>query len=156
MEFHEFGAFHIFIDSEECFQVLKDGMQALSAKLLWDVWMNCHMLGRGSQGSGSNGHGPGHGRGRGRGRGHGHGSYNAKNQKNLGMVQNPPSRAASSGGWGSWCRSKASDNNQGGGAGTDGWGMTRLVEAMGVVPGARSSGPCTWGNDRANWEGQQQ
>ncbi|KAL6326915.1 hypothetical protein AAG906_012522 [Vitis piasezkii] len=36
------------------------------------------------------------------------------------MVQNPPSRAASSGGWGSWCRSKASDNNQGGGGGTDG------------------------------------
>ncbi|KAL6326922.1 hypothetical protein AAG906_012529 [Vitis piasezkii] len=115
------------------------------------------MLGRGSQGCGSNSHGPGRGRGR------GHGSYNAKNQKNLGMVQvqrgsvlnvedkswdsdgwgnlpglkvqNPPSRAASSGGWGSWCRSKASDNNQGGGGGADGWGMTRLVEAMRVVPG---------------------
>ena len=45
-----------------------------------DVRMNCHMLGRGSQGCGSNGHGPGRGRGRGRG----HGSYNAKNQKEFG------------------------------------------------------------------------
>ena len=42
--------------------------------------MNCHMLGRGSQGCGSNGHGPGRGRGRGRG----HGSYNSKNQKEFG------------------------------------------------------------------------
>ena len=43
-----------------------------------DVWMNCHMLRRGSQGCESNGHGPGRGRGR------GHGSYNAKNQKEFG------------------------------------------------------------------------
>ena len=112
-----------------------------------DVWMNCHMLRRGSQGCESNGHGPG----RGRGRGHGHGSSNAKNQKEFGYgvgsergsvlnvedkswdsdgwgnlpglkVHNPPSRATLSGGWGSWCRSKASDKNQGGGGGTDGWG----------------------------------
>eukprot|EP00261_Vitis_vinifera_P032001 XP_019073244.1 PREDICTED: transcription elongation factor SPT6 homolog isoform X1 [Vitis vinifera] len=133
--------------------------------------------GSGSQGCGSNGHGPGRGCGR------GHGSYNAKDQKEFGYgagsergsvlnvedkswdsdgwgnlpgfkVQNPPSRAASSDGWGSWGRSKASDNNEGGGGSTDGWGNDKASGGNGSGSGeAGSSGPCTWGNGGANWEG---
>ena len=66
-------------------------------------------------------------------------------------VQNSPSRGASSSGWGSWGRSKASDNNEGGGGGTDGWGNDKASGGNGSGSGeAGSSGPCTWGNGRAN------
>ncbi|WKA01872.1 hypothetical protein VitviT2T_020124 [Vitis vinifera] len=61
-------------------------------------------------------------------------------------VQNSPSRGASSSGWGSWGRSKASDNNEGGGGGTDGWGNDKASGGNGSGSGeAGSSGPCKGG-----------